>query len=122
MLHEFGTCANKNTNFDKKNHADLKTCQTSYIICYKNSFFKLYFNPGRWDRTSKYIALRCQVFAKIDNLIEYKKHNYYIHATLVYDYNSASPISHQCKHVIVYWSDYPDVVILITVADLATSC
>jgi len=58
--------------------------------------FRLYSNPNSRDSTSHWY------------LIEYKKHNYYIHATLVYVYNS--PISHQNEGVIVivYWSHYPD--------------
>ena len=73
----------------------------------------MYLNSNRWDRTSHYIALRCQVFAKIDYLIEYKNYNYYIYATLVYIDSPSFPISHQYKRVIVivFWSDYPDEVI-----------
>ena len=42
-----------------------------------------------------------------------KKNKNYIHAISVYDYNPASPISHQyeCVIVIVYWTDNPDKVI-----------
>jgi len=59
--------------------------------------FRLYSNLNSRDGTSHWY------------LIEYKKHNYCIHATLVYVNNS--PISHQNEGVIVHWSDHPDEII-----------
>ena len=60
---EFLTSTSENTHYDPKKHAYLNTCQTSYVI--KN----LYLNPSCRDRTPHFIALRCQLFARIAYLI-----------------------------------------------------
>ena len=94
LQNEFGTCTSVQVKIPittQTKHSVLKTSQTSYV---KKVLFILFLNPSRWDRTPHYIALCCQE-------CEYKKHNYYIHATSVYVYNSASSISHQYKRVIV---------------------
>jgi len=68
-----------------KSHADLKTCQNSYVteILFKFSCIRTLKSSGS------------QVFVMIDYLVEYKRHHNFIYTTKVYVNNPVSHISHQ---------------------------
>ena len=85
-----------------KSHADLKTCQNSYVT----EIFFLKFSCIRplklsKDRTPQCIELGYQLFVMIDYLVKYKRHHNFIHTTRVYAYNPVSHISHQPQLVIL---------------------
>ena len=99
--HKCGTCTSEITYFDAKKACKLE--KISNQLCYNNPFLELYLSPSRCDRMQNYIILQHYAvkYLRILTLIKNKKHNYFIHATLVYVYNPASIQACYCYCVLV---------------------